>query len=121
MIQFKNEEDRKYWPDLHPKLKEIVLHVEYLANLWGVEEIVVTSIVRNDGSTHQQSKPYRFIDVRSNNFPVNRREELRQIINHFYPYGLTSAGKPTDTIVALNHADTSPEFTAEHFHIQVKA
>lgn len=121
MIQFKNQEDEKYWPDLHPKLKEIILRMEWFASLWGVGEIIVTSIVRKDGTTHDQKPPYRFIDIRSSNFSEARAQELRQIINYLYPYGLTHEGKPTDTIIALNHADTSPEFTAEHFHVQVKA
>lgn len=95
--------------------------MEFLANMWGINDIVVTSIVRHDGTTHDQQPPYRFIDIRSSNFLPSKAEELRQIINHFFPYGLTSKGKPTDTIIALNHSDTSLEFTAEHFHVQVKA
>lgn len=118
MINFKNESDRAHFQDLHPKLKEIVGHMEFYADLIGVN-LVVTSIVRNDGTTHQQTPPYRFIDIRSNNFPDKEAEKLRQIINRFYPYGLTSKGKKTDTIVALNHSDTSPTATAEHFHVQV--
>ncbi len=119
MINYKNEADRQFWPDLHPKLKEIVMHMNWYAELIGVN-LVVTRIVEHDGSTHDQKPPYRFIDIRSNNFPDKEAERLRQIINHFFPYGLTSKGKPTDTIIALNHADSSPGFTAEHFHVQVK-
>lgn len=114
MLKFKNESDFQYWPDVAPKLKEIILKMDAIAQLWGIEDLVITSIVRSDESTHNQQKPYRFVDVRSKNFPEKRAQELRQIINLFYPYGLNSKGKPTDTIIDLDHG------TEQHYHVQVK-
>lgn len=119
MIDFKNESDRQYWPDVRSDLKEIIMHMEWYAELIGLPGLIVTSIVRHDSSTHNQIPPYRFIDIRSSNFLPARAEELRQIINRFFPPFKGHDGKMKDTIVALDHSDSSPEFTAPHFHLQV--
>lgn len=119
MIQFKNESDRPFFENLHPKLKKIVDFMVWYKYVFFGQDCVVTRIVDHDGSTHDQVAPYRFIDIRSHDMEKKEAEKLRVLVNRIYPYGLNSKGKPTDTIVALDHSATSPGFTSEHFHVQV--
>ena len=113
MIKFKNDADFKYWPHLHPKLQQRIEFMEWYYDTFFGLPLVITRIVEHDGSTHDQVAPYRFIDVRCSDIELKEAEKLRRLVNKIFPYGLNSKGKPTDTIVALDHG------SAPHYHVQV--
>lgn len=118
---FEKEQDKIDFEKLHPQLLEIVEFMsDYYRDHFNLEP-VVTSIVRLDGSTHQQVPPYRFIDIRCHDIPVAEAEVLRDLVNRTYPYGLKNNGQPGETIVPLDHHLTSPQFTAPHFHVQISS
>jgi len=111
MIVFKNPEDQKDFRDLDYRLMAIVGYAERLAWALEMEPLTITSIRRDDGTTHSCPPPYRFID-----WGLFRRidnEWFRALINKKFPYGLKQNGDPGETIVPLRHG------TAPHFHAQV--
>lgn len=118
---FEKSQDKIDFEKLHPQLLEIV---EFMSDYYQdhfKREPTVTSIVRHDGSTHQQWAPYRFIDIRCHDIPLEEAEKLRDLVNKIYPYGLKNNGQPGETIVPLDHHLTSPQFTAPHFHVQISS
>lgn len=85
---------------------------------WG-DILVVTRIADNDGSTHSNPKPYRFIDFAIlesdlvgsdiNTSKLTNTEALRNMVNVSFPYGV----KGYETIAPLRHG------TAPHAHVQL--
>lgn len=114
-IEFKNENDRQFFNQIHPKLKERLEFMSWYYEKKFGKDFVITRIYENDGSTHASPPPYRFADARCLDIEAKEAEFLRVLVNKIFPYGLNSKGKPADTIVELNHGN------APHFHIQVKA
>lgn len=115
MIKFKNESDFQYWPHIHIKLKERLDFMSWYYETFFGKDLVITRIYENDNSTHSNPAPYRFADARCTDIEPKEAEKLRVLMNKIFPYGLNSKGKPTDTIVELNHGN------APHYHVQVKA
>jgi len=107
MILFKDETRSREFELLDRRLARVVRVMEMIA--WEMDRtpLVVTSIVRKDGSTHANSPPYRFIDIALLSFGDS--EALRSVINRLFP---RKDGR--STIVPLRHG------TAPHFHVQVR-
>lgn len=125
-MKFKNQADENDFQQLNPRLKTVVDFMAAYAQIVLSHELTVTRIVERPtadkkSDTHDQYPPYRFIDIRSKDLPPGEAEKLRHVVNFIFPYGLTSKGKPTDTILPLNHAATSANYTGEHFHVQVSS
>lgn len=122
MINFKNDADKVYFSELHPKLKTVVAFMINYCQIVLNHTLTITRIYEDDGSTHASKPPYRFIDIRSKDFPSREEaEKLRKLVNITFDYGLTSKGLPGETIVPFDHSGTSPGFTGEHFHVQVSS
>lgn len=114
MIIFKSLEDRRDFTKVNKKLKRIVNIISNICDDVWSDDIVVTSIVRNDASTHNQKEPYRFIDLAiPYHAGIDGAEALRNFINKVFPYDLSRPKK--ETIPALDHG------TAPHLHIQVNS
>lgn len=121
-LKYKREFDEADIKDLHPKLKKVIeFMIAYGQIVLDGYVFTVTRIVDKDKSTHNQTKPYRFIDLRSLDMAKHEAEKLRTIVNLVFPYGKTNKGTVGQTIPPLDHRGTSPGFTAEHFHVQVSA
>ena len=108
MIIFKNPDDQKDFRYLDSRLMYIVDYASRLAWAMEKEPLTITSIVRNDRSTHNQSRPYRFIDWGV--FEHIDNEWFRDYLNKRFPYG---SGRK-QTVPPLDHG------TAPHFHCQVR-
>lgn len=108
ILLFKNPQDQKDYRDVDVRVTKIIHYMAHVA--WALEEepTTVTSIRRDDDSTHRFGPPYRFVDLglyrRVNN------EWMRAWINKRFPYGKNRI----ETIPALRHG------TAPHYHVQVK-
>lgn len=125
-IEFKNQADENDFKKLDPKLAKVVDMMEQYARIVLGRSLTVTRIVERpkDGKpsdTHDQKPPYRFIDIRSKDIPDAEVEKMRTIINLIFPYGKNSKGKIAQTIPPIDHSATSPNYTGEHFHVQVSA
>jgi len=119
MIYFKDGVSARGFTKVDIRLKRIVWCMEAMAKWMSLDELVITSIHRNDRSTHGQPPPYRFVDVAVLvNGGMGGSERLRRAINDLFPYG----GKPgLQTIPELRHASTvSGKVMPAHFHLQVK-
>jgi len=108
MILFKEPKDQKDFRYIDARLMFIVNYSSELA--WALEQepLTITSVLRNDGSTHETAR-YRVIDWGM--FKRIDNEWFRDHLNKKFPYG----GRPgIQTIAPLNHG------TAPHFHAQVR-
>ncbi len=108
MIIFKHPEDMDEFRDIDPRIMTILRRMEEIAWALEREPLTVTSIRRDDGSTHSAPAPYRFLDVGL--FKRINNEWLRKWINGKFPYGKSGYV----TIPPLRHG-TSP-----HYHVQVR-
>ena len=109
-VLFKDPSMQREYSQLHPRLRLVVEVMGYLAMRIFGDVLVVTSIKRNDGSTHANPPPYRFIDFAIlENGGIAGTEILRDVINILFP---RTDGR--DTIVELRHG------TAPHAHVQVR-
>lgn len=126
MIEFKNPADKDDFEKLDPKLARVVDMMSQYARIVLGRTLTVTRIVERPtgdkkSDTHDQYPPYRFIDIRSKDIPDADVEKLRTIINLIFPYGRNSKGKFCETIPPIDHSSTSPNYTGEHFHVQVSS
>lgn len=121
-VAFKNPEDQADLAKLHPRAWQVLDFMVEYARVVLKQAITITSIVRKDGTTHDQLPPYRFFDARIfRDLPITESEKMRTVVNLVFPYGNKHDGTPGETIVKLDHSDTSPTATAPHFHVQVRA
>lgn len=111
MILFKEHHLQREFLRLDPRLYKIIYTMEKVAKcIWG-DGLLVTSIYRNDNSTHNCPPPYRFIDIAIlEHGGIMGSETLRKAINILFPYGKEGY----ETIPVLRHG------TAPHFHVQVR-
>lgn len=109
MILFKRPEHQRQYGQLDNRLYAIIEIMKSIAwNKYG-DHLVVTSIYRNDHSTHSNPKPYRFIDFAIlENGDLLGSENIRVIINHLF-----QRKDSKKTIPELHHG------TAPHIHVQV--
>lgn len=105
MILFKTENLPREFEKLHAGLREKVEVLSAIAWARWRYDILVTSIARDDTSTHSNPPPYRFIDLSL--IEGDGNELIREIMNKLYP---RDDGK--ETVVPLNHG------TAPHIHLQ---
>jgi len=113
MIIFKDGVTPRQFTELDVRLKRIVWTMEQMAKWAFMDDLVVTSISRNDASTHSSTNgpPWRFIDIAIlNNGGMNGTERVRKAINELFPYGV----RGYQTIPELRHG------TAPHAHLQIK-
>jgi len=111
MILFKDPDKQRQYAKLNKKLKRIVRTLEYLAeDLYG-DDIVITSIFREqEGSVHRY---YRGVDIAILEIGgMDGSERIRRAINILYPYDMNRL--KVLTVPILTHG------TAPHFHLQVK-
>lgn len=112
-IVFKESGMQREFAQLDPRLLRIVEFYSEVAWLLYRDILVVTSIYRNDSSTHSGPKPYRFIDFAIlENGGRDGSELLRKIINLAFPYNVD---RSHETCPDLDHPGTAP-----HTHLQVK-
>lgn len=111
MLLFKEGVDSREFSKLDIRLKRIVWCMEEIAKWTSMDDLVVTSIHRNDQSTHRNPPPYRFIDIAIlENGGMKGSERLRKAINELFPYGVAGY----QTVPELRHGN------APHLHIQVR-
>ena len=110
MIFCKNKKDERDISRLDTRLRVILSVYEFLAwTLYG-DDVVITSIYRNDQSTHNSPPPYRFLDIGILEKGKEKgSRHIADVINVAFPYG-----KP-GYITALVHGGT-----ALHTHLQQK-
>ena len=100
-----------------PRLLEVVEFMVVVAWLRWKQHLRITSIKRNDGSTHSTAAPYRFMDLSLMDNGDN--ETLRAITNKAFQYD--EARPKMETVPPLRHASVvSGKITPAHFHVQVK-
>ena len=107
MIIFKDGVDEREFELLDRRLAKIVEVMETVAWVMNRVPLVVTSVARDDSSTHRNPPPFRFIDIALLSFGDS--EALRVAVNRLFP---RDDGR--DTIVQLRHG------SAPHFHVQVR-
>lgn len=108
---FKYPQNQREFSRLDYRLKRIINVMMPMALWVFMDELVITSIYRNDGSTHSQRPPYRFVDVAIlETGGLEGSEKMRSAINILFPYGKEGF----ETIPPLRHGN------APHFHIQCK-
>jgi len=94
-----------------PRLRKILSVINILMWLMWGDDCVVTSVYRNDVTTHSNPPPYRFLDVAIPPIDgIRRAEVIRQVINILFPYGAPGY----QTIPEIRHG------TAPHLHVQVR-
>ena len=109
MILFKHPEKQRDFARIDTRLREIVQFMDAYAYSTWRDDLVVTSIFRDDpNSVHAYG---RGIDLAL--LIKGNSEQLRRIVNQKFDYDL--ARPELETIPALRHG------TAPHFHVQVRA
>lgn len=113
MIAFKRHVSLDEWVNLSPPLRRILFDLDDASLL---PLIVITRIytppVIGESGVHR-TRPHRAADVRSNDLPVEKGEEIVVWLNDRYRYDQADSHK-----IALQHPLTGPD---RHIHIQVSA
>lgn len=114
-VLFKNyNRDARHFTMLHPRLAQIINFMSEVAWALWKDHLLVTSIYRDDKSTHNQKPPFLRIDIALLEKGGNSGSELmRKIVNIVFPYGKMQSGKLGETIVPLDHG------SGPHMHIQI--
>src|SRR3990167_7815221 len=108
-IVFKDPLMQREFAQIDQRLMRIVEFASEAAWLLYRDLLVITSIRREDDSTHHSPKPYRFIDIAIlENGGMDGSELLRKIVNMTFPYD--PMRREMETILPLRHG------TAPHIH-----
>lgn len=97
---------------LSPNVRQIV-RVAAVLHMQAGRPLILTEIRRRDAGPHGAG---RAADFRSKHLPDAIAENMREILNRWFPYG----DGVHDTIPPINHVGTYSKSTAPHFHVQVR-
>ena len=112
-IFFKDGVVEREFTQLDSRIYTPIEYMSQMAWLMSEDFLVVTSIKREDSSTHSQKMPYRFIDFAIlYHGGIVITEGLRGVVNKRFVYD--KKRPKLDTIPELRHGD------APHMHLQIK-
>ena len=108
------QRDARDFTMVHPYLLVIMEYIRFNAWLLYNDHCVITSIYRNDGSTHDTKPPYIRSDIAiPYKAGVEGAEKIRTLTNIAFPYGKKLNGKDGETVIPLDHG------TGPHLHVQI--
>ena len=110
---FKDKVVQREFAQLDTRLMHVIDFMSEVAWVLWRDILVITSIKRNDGTTHDGPKPYRFIDLAIlEHGGVDGTRMLRDMTNTAFPYD--TLRPHMETVDKLRHG------TAPHMHVQVR-
>jgi len=125
MILYKNDGLKAEFENINSRLLKVVRMLEHIAFETYGDALLVTSIYRNDRTTHNCAIPYRFIDIAVlNNGGMRGSRVCRKALNLLFPYGKSNprTGRSYQTVPPLRHRRSSDgKMMPPHFHVQVRA